>query len=86
MRWQLFLAIASTAKSTTALEQIGEPEYVDGAWCYTYLSTYLAPVQAETAEPIFPTAPNFPTTRGILPSYFTNRSTAVPPSTALEAT
>ncbi|KAG5657954.1 hypothetical protein KAF25_006905 [Fusarium avenaceum] len=86
MRWQLFLAIASTAKSAAALEQIGEPEFVDGAWCYTYLSTYLAPVQAETADPVFPTAPNFPTTRGILPPYFTNRSTAVPPSTALEAT
>jgi hypothetical protein len=86
MKWQLFLAIASTTQTAAALEQIGEPEYVDGAWCYTYLSTYLAPVQAETAVPVFPTAPNFPTTRGIPPPYFTNRSTAVSPSTALEAT
>jgi hypothetical protein len=86
MKWQLFLAIVSTAQTATALEQVGEPEYVDGAWCYTYLSTYLAPVQAKTAEPVFPTAPSFQTTRGIIPPYFTNRSTAVPPSTALAGT
>jgi hypothetical protein len=86
MKWQLFLAIVSTAQTATAFEQIGEPEYVDGAWCYTYLSTHLAPVQAETAEPVFTTAPSFQTTRGIIPPNLTNRSTAVPPSSALAGT
>ncbi|RGP58963.1 peptidase s8 and s53 subtilisin kexin sedolisin [Fusarium sporotrichioides] len=93
MKWQLLFAIGSTA---TALEPIGEPEVVDGVWCYTYLSSYLVTVGAETAEVVIPTAQAFSSTqRGILPPYFTNRSTSafpstfqasVEPSSALEST
>ncbi|KAG8668090.1 hypothetical protein FPOAC2_10137 [Fusarium poae] len=79
MMWQLLLAFGGTA---SALEPIGEPELIDGVWCYTYLSSYLVAVGAETAEAAIPTAPALPSTqRGILPTYFTNRSTSVFPST-----
>ncbi|KAL6914993.1 hypothetical protein FSST1_012753 [Fusarium sambucinum] len=79
MKWQLLFAFVGTA---TALEPIGEPEFVDGVWCYTYLSSYLVAVGAETAEAAIPTALALPSTqRGILPTYFANRSTSVLPST-----
>ncbi|KAM0229834.1 hypothetical protein ACHAPO_009728 [Fusarium lateritium] len=79
MKWQLLFAFVGTA---TALEPIGEPEFVDGVWCYTYLSSYLVAVGAETAEAAIPTAPALPSTqRGILPTYFANRSASVLPST-----
>ncbi|KAF0635321.1 hypothetical protein FPSE5266_05455 [Fusarium pseudograminearum] len=50
----------------------------DGVICYTYLSTYLAAVDAGLA-------PALPTTRGILPPYFTNRSTSAVPLSTLPA-
>ncbi|CEI70713.1 hypothetical protein FVEN_g803 [Fusarium venenatum] len=79
MKWQLLLAFVGTA---IALEPIGEPELVDGVWCYTYLSSYVVAVGAETTEGAIPIAPALPSTqRGILPTYFTNRSTSVFPST-----
>ncbi|RGP70256.1 peptidase s8 and s53 subtilisin kexin sedolisin [Fusarium sporotrichioides] len=77
MKWQSLLALSSIVQAAAGLKLIDESED-NGVVCYTYLSTYLAAVDIETAGP----APIFPTTRGILPPYFTNRSTsAVPPST-----
>ncbi|CEI60206.1 unnamed protein product [Fusarium venenatum] len=77
MKWQSFLAFMSAVRVATGLKLIDEPED-NGVICYTYLSAYLAAVDVETAGPV----PVLPTTRGILPPYFTNRSTsAVPLST-----
>ncbi|KAJ4248139.1 hypothetical protein NW762_012909 [Fusarium torreyae] len=84
MKWKLFLALGGPARAVAGWELIGDPQWNDGVVCYTYLSTYLAPVDAETAEPEFPTVPSFPTTRGIIPPYFSNRSTSVPPSALTE--
>ncbi|KAH6991799.1 hypothetical protein EDB82DRAFT_565991 [Fusarium venenatum] len=77
MKWQSFLAFVSAVRVATGLKLIDESED-NGVICYTYLSAYLAAVDVETAGPV----PVLPTTRGILPPYFTNRSTsAVPLST-----
>lgn len=82
MRWQFWLAFSGVVQAGIGLEPIGEPKLVDGAWCYTYLSTYLVPVGTATIDPIYPTAPAFPSTqRGIFPPSFTNRSTSLSPST-----
>ncbi|KAJ4108701.1 hypothetical protein NW768_012178 [Fusarium equiseti] len=81
MKWQLFLAFVGPARAVAGLEPTGQPQWNDGVICYTYLSTYLVPI----AEPQFPTVPSFPTTRGIVPPYFSNRSTSVPPSAVTEA-
>jgi len=85
MKWHLFLALGGPARAIAGLQPIGEPQWNDGVVCYTYLSTYLVAIAAETAEPDFPTLPSFPTTRGIVPPYFSNRSTLVPPSVVTEA-
>ncbi|OBS23203.1 hypothetical protein FPOA_03757 [Fusarium poae] len=71
MKWQSLLALGSIAQLATSLELIDETED-NGVICYTYLSTYLAAVDAGPA-------PALPTTRGILPPYFTNRSTSAVP-------
>ncbi|CAG7563251.1 unnamed protein product [Fusarium equiseti] len=84
MKWHLFLALGSPTRAIASLQPIGEPQWNDGVVCYTYLSTYLVAIAAETAEPDFPTLPSFPTTRGIAPPYFSNRSTLVPPSVVTE--
>ncbi|QPC69389.1 hypothetical protein HYE68_000141 [Fusarium pseudograminearum] len=74
MKWKFLLAFAGIAQVAAGLKLIDESEE-NGVICYTYLSTYLAAVDA---GPV----PVLPTTRGILPPYFTNRSTsAVPLST-----
>ncbi|CZS79692.1 unnamed protein product [Fusarium graminearum] len=76
MKWYPFLAFGSIAQVAAGLKLIDESED-NGVICYTYLSTYLAAVDAGPA-------PALPTTRGILPPYFTNRSTsALPLSTLL---
>jgi hypothetical protein len=85
MKWYLFLALGGPARAIAGLQPIGEPQWNDGVVCYTYLSTYLVPVAAETLEAEFPTVPNFSTTRGIVPPYFSNRSTSAPPSALTEA-
>jgi hypothetical protein len=81
MKWQLFtLTIASTVQAAAALEPIGNPEFVHRSLCFTYLSSYLAPVQTDIAEPDFPTAPNFPTTKSgpaLPPPFVVNPSTSV---------
>ncbi|QPC62978.1 hypothetical protein HYE67_005209 [Fusarium culmorum] len=78
MKWQLILALGGTLHRVAGLELIGEQEQDNGVICYTYLSTYLAPVDVAITGKELPTAANFPTTRGILPPYFTNRSTSLP--------
>ncbi|CAG1984229.1 unnamed protein product [Fusarium graminearum] len=78
MKWQLILALGGTLHRVAGLELIGEQEQDDGVICYTYLSTYLAPVDVAITGKELPTAANLPTTRGILPPYFTNRSTSLP--------
>ncbi|CAG1962642.1 unnamed protein product [Fusarium graminearum] len=76
MKCYPFLAFGSIAQVAAGLKLIDESED-NGVICYTYLSTYLAAVDAGPA-------PALPTTRGILPPYFTNRSTsALPLSTLL---
>ncbi|KAH7193956.1 uncharacterized protein B0J16DRAFT_317604 [Fusarium flagelliforme] len=85
MKWHLFLALGGPARAIASLQPIGEPQWNDGVVCYTYLSTYLVAIAVETTEPDFPTLPSFPTTRGIVPPYFSNRSTLVPPSVVTEA-
>ncbi|KAG8361567.1 hypothetical protein FVEN_g12644 [Fusarium venenatum] len=73
MKCQLFLALSGALQAAANLELIGEPGCDDGVICYTYLSTYLAPVGAATD---LPTAHSFPTTRGIIPPSFSNQSTS----------
>lgn len=85
MKWHLFLALGGPARAIAGLQLFGEPQLNDGVVCYTYLSTYLVAIAAETAAPEFPTVPTFPTTRGIVPPFFSNRSTSVPPSAVTEA-
>ncbi|CEI70680.1 hypothetical protein FVEN_g834 [Fusarium venenatum] len=80
IKWQLFLALGGTLQGVVGLELIGESDLDGEVICYTYLSTYLAPVDAATTGGVLPTAVP-PTTRGILPPYFTNRSTSLPPFT-----
>ncbi|KAM0499196.1 hypothetical protein ACHAP8_005909 [Fusarium lateritium] len=77
MKWQSFLALRGALQSAAGLELIGESDLDDGVVCYTYLSTYLAPVNAATTGGVLPTVV-LPTTRGILPPCFTNRSTYLP--------
>ncbi|OBS22941.1 hypothetical protein FPOA_09262 [Fusarium poae] len=80
MKWQPFLALGRTLQSVTGLELIGESDLDGGVICYTYLSTYLVPADAATTGRVLPTAV-LPTSRGILPPYFTNHSTSLPPFT-----
>ncbi|KAF4452089.1 hypothetical protein F53441_5021 [Fusarium austroafricanum] len=82
----LFLAVGGPARAVAGLELNGESQWDNGVICYTYLSTYLAPVDAETAGSDLPTALSFPTTRGIIPPDPSNRSTSVPPSALTEPT
>ncbi|KAL6918365.1 hypothetical protein FSST1_009860 [Fusarium sambucinum] len=75
MKWRSFLAFGSAVQVATGLKLIDESED-NGVVCYTYLSTYLAAVDVGPA-------PALPTTRGILPPYFTNRSTSAIPTFTL---
>ncbi|KAF5233114.1 hypothetical protein FAUST_8349 [Fusarium austroamericanum] len=77
MKCHPFLALAGIAQVAASLKLIDESED-NGVICYTYLSTYLAAVDAGPA-------PALPTTRGILPPYFTNRSTSAVPSSTFPA-
>ncbi|CAG2009758.1 unnamed protein product, partial [Fusarium graminearum] len=80
MKWQPLLVLSSIVQGAAGLKLIDESED-NGVICYTYLSTYLVAVDAETAGP----APALPTTRGILPPYFTNRSTSAVPLSTVSA-
>ena len=85
MKWHIFLALGGPARAIAGFQPFREPQLNDEVVCYTYLSTYLVAIAAETAGPDFPSLPSFPTTRGIVPPFFSNRSTTVPLSAVTEA-
>ncbi|KAM0430066.1 hypothetical protein ACHAPT_006072 [Fusarium lateritium] len=77
MKGQLFILPVLQA-AAAALEPVGHGEFVHGSWCFTYLSTYLAPVQTDNAGPDTIATPSSSTAQlgpAILPPFVTNQST-----------